>query len=215
MEEKNKFAISYVFADRPGELNTSVFRCMIPAKAFGRAGYGASLIPAQLFQEHTKEAEEACNNSHIIVIERNLFGDVLTRAIYWIVRGKVVIANFDDNYDVIESTNASYNYWHDGSIKIMKDGELKTLTVFPHPLWQFKLGLKLCHAQIVPSKELMKYYSEYSPTYFIPNYFETQHYINIQKEERDYITIGWGGSLSHLQSFRDSGVFKHYKMFVE
>lgn len=209
MSEKNKFTISYVFADRPGETNTSIYRCMIPAKALANAGYGVSLIPAQLFQEKTKESDDACNNSHVIVIERNLFGDVLTQAINWIVRGRCVIANFDDNYEVIESTNASYPYWHDGIIKVPgEDGELKTMNIFPHPLWQFKLGLKMCHAQIMPSKELVKYFGEYSPTYFVPNYFETQHYIDIPKEERDYIAIGWGGSLSHLQSFKDSGVLE-------
>lgn len=211
MEKKNKFTISYIFADKPSEINTSIYRCWIPCRALADAGYGASLIPAELFQKNTQEVQDILNKTQVIVVERNFFADLITQCVYWIVRGKIVIANFDDNYDLIEESNASFKFWHDGLIPVMRDGESKLLRLFPHPLWQFKLGLKICHAQIVPSKELMKYYGEYSPTYFVPNYFDTEFLINKPREERDYINIGWGGSLSHLQSFRDSGALAAFQ----
>jgi len=214
MENNNKFTISYVYADKPYELNTSIHRMFTPAKALRRKDYGISLIPMQLFQENRKDAEEAILKSHVIVVERNLIGDILTQMVYWVVRSRVVIVNFDDFYDGIEETNISYPYWHDGIVKTIENGEEKILNIFPHPLWQFKFGLKMCHAQTLASKELVKFYGQYSPSYLIPNYFEVDKYINIPKEKRDYITIGWGGSVSHLQSYRDSGVLKALKNVI-
>jgi glycosyltransferase involved in cell wall biosynthesis len=204
----NKFMVVWVYGDRPSETNTSNFRCVYPAKAFAKKGYGSALMPTNLFEQNTPEVIEACSKASVIVVERNLFGNTLTQMMYWLVRGKVVIANFDDNYEVMESTNPAYNYWINGSVHMDYEGKAQPVNIFPHPMWQFKVGLKICHGQTVPSKELMKYYGKYSPTYLVRNYFETENYINIPKEERDYFTIGWGGSLSHQQSFRDSGIIK-------
>lgn len=214
---KEKFTVSFVYADKGLELNTSVWRCIIPARALSKVGYGVSLVPVELFQQNTPEAEEACNSSDIIIVERNLFGDTLTRMIFWIARGKVVLVNYDDDYAGIEATNMSYEYWHDGTITATNEEtkEEKKLYVFPHPMWQYKLGLKLAHAQLVSSKQFIKKYKKYSPVYYLPNYFETQYYINFEKEKRDHIVIGWGGSLSHLQSFKDSGVLGALKLICE
>jgi hypothetical protein len=211
----NKFTISYVFADEDGNVNTSNYRCFIPGKALARAGYGSVLIPLTMFQENTKEANEALENSQIISVERNLFGDILTQVMYWIVRGKVVVVNYDDFYDGIEKTNASYLFWHDSKATATVDGKEEILNIFPTPLYQFKLGLKVAHAQTVASKKLAEFYGGYSPAYHLKNYFETEHYVNKPKGERNHITIGWGGSLSHLQSFRDSGAFEALRNVCE
>jgi len=226
--------IAFVFADKPGELNTSIYRCVIPYLALKNAGHHVSLIPIHLFEQNTVEANNALLNSDFIVIERNLFGDILTRMAYWIVRGKIVIANYDDCYEQIEETNASYAFWNKGEVEFEQTDIIKEITShiysdkyyklkredikevkqrvrkvgYPHPLWQFKLGLKMAYAQVMPSKYMMKQYQRLSPTYYIPNYFVTQNYINIPKDKRDFKIIGWGGSLSHLQSFKDSGVIK-------
>ena len=232
--EKPPLNISFVYADKPGELNTSIYRCIIPYLALKNSGHHVSLIPVHLFEQNTIEANSALEKSDIIVIERNFFGDVLTRIAYWIVRGKIVIANYDDYYEGIEETNASYSFWNKGEVDIEKIDYIKELrsyvysdkyykfkneTVkeiremlkkigYPHPLWQFKMGLKMVYAQIMPSKYMMKKYKSLSPTYYIPNYFVTQNYIHIPKTPRDFKIIGWGGSLSHLQSFKDSGVIQ-------
>lgn len=230
----NPLSIAFVYADKPGELNTSIYRCVIPYLALKNSGHNVSLIPIHLFEQNAIEANDVLLKSDIIVIERNLFGDVLTRIAYWIVRGKIVIANYDDYYEGIEETNASYAFWNKGEVEIeqidrieepgsyiysdkyyrfknIKIKEIKNRVKkigYPHPLKQFKMGLKMVYAQTMPSKYMMKKYNSLSPTYYIPNYFVTQNYINIPKDQRDFKTIGWGGSLSHLQSFKDSGVIQ-------
>jgi hypothetical protein len=212
---------AFVFADKGFELNTSIWRAFVPGKALGRVGHTVAIIPIQLFQENKDEAMQACANSDFIIIERNLIGDVLTAMAFWKVRGKVIITNWDDAYDYIEPTNASYPYWKNGIIKYQEVSgstetsaskiENKETKIFPHPLDQFKWGLKLSHAGITPSKQMAKDYRTYTPTYYFPNYFEIENYINVPKEKRDYITIGWGGSISHFQSFQNSGILEALK----
>ena len=271
--------ISFVYADKPQELNTSIYRNVIPWMALKEKGYAPYLIPINLFEQNPPNVDEALGKSDIIVIERNLFGDVLTRIAYWIVRGKIIVANYDDFYEGIEETNASYSFWKKGEVTYkVKDYEEKSMkslfyhfpvngnntiekhyvphflndpieikkmfekpkyyqnkwhdknfipyrvatekekmitkVSYPHPLWQFKLGLKMVHAQIMPSKHLMRKYKSHSPTYYIPNYFITQNYVNVPKDKRDYLVIGWGGSMSHIQSFKDSGVIKAVENIV-
>src|SRR3972149_4850805 len=97
---------AFIFADKPGEYNTSRFRAEIPGRAIAKTGqHGVSLVPIQLFQERTKEAEEVCNNAHILVVERNYFGDVIKMMAHYKVRAKVLIATFDDGYHVISPDN--------------------------------------------------------------------------------------------------------------
>lgn len=232
--EQNPLKLAFVYADKPGELNTSIYRCVIPYLALKNAGHHVSLIPVHLFEQNTIEANNALSQTDIIVIERNFFGDVLTRIAYWIVRGKIVIANYDDYYEGIEETNASYAFWNKGEVSLeqterveepffysysdkyykFKNTRIKEIKThakkigYPHPIWQFKMGLKMVYAQIMPSKYMMRKYKNLSPTYYVPNYFVTQNYINIPKDQRDFKTIGWGGSLSHVQSFKDSGVIQ-------
>jgi glycosyltransferase involved in cell wall biosynthesis len=183
----------------------------MPGKALGKAGYGVSAIPAQLFQENTKEAQQALEQSHIIVIERNYVGDMLTQMMYWKVRGRTIILNWDDAYHAIEKTNVSYPFWHDSMIEIEQDGKKERVQIVPKTYTQFLWGIRSGHAATLPSKRLVDYWKDQIPVYHVPNYFETQYYIDIPKNKRNYITIGWGGSVSHVPSFRDSGVLEALK----
>jgi glycosyltransferase involved in cell wall biosynthesis len=210
-----KFTISYVFADRPGEFNTSNFRMIMPGKALGKIGYGVSAIPAQLFQENTPDAQKVLEQSHVIIVERNYIGDMLTQIMYWKVRGKVMILNWDDAYHAIEKTNISYPFWHDSSIEVEENGEKKKLTVIPRVYDQFLWGIKIGHAATLPSKRLMNYWKGQIPVYYVPNYFETEYYINIPKNKRNNVVIGWGGSVSHVPSFKESGVLNALKNVCE
>jgi hypothetical protein len=198
--------IVYVFADSPNELNTSRWRMWFPSQAMNKAGYETYLVPIHLFIDNPPEIHEVVQKSQIIVIERNLMGGCLMRLLDWELMGKVIILNFDDGYHAIEKTNASYNFWHEGLLPFQENGQVVSRVAFPHPYDQFVLGCKISHAATLPNKELCKYYSRYTPTYYLPNYFRIHDYIDYPKLKRDYVTLGWGGSLSHLQSFRDSGI---------
>jgi glycosyltransferase involved in cell wall biosynthesis len=134
----------------------------------------------------------------------------LTIIQYWKVRGKTVIAIFDDAYDLILPQNAAFPFWYEGEMH-GKDWEGKAKTVFmnPPPITQFKWGLNMVKAIQVPSANLAKDWSKYNDTYYIHNYLDTSIYKLGEKmfpHPEDEIYIGWCGSLSHYPSFRDSQV---------
>lgn len=205
--------ITYVYADQPFEWNTSNWRCVMPARAINRTGrHSANLLSLADFERNTPDAQNMCGKSDIIIVERNLRGEILNAILRWKARGKVLIANFDDAYQYIEPSNISYTYWIDGKINYRdQDGVEKTSYLKPTPLTQFKWGLRYCHGITTPSKVLARDWENFSLSYYLPNYFEVSHYLSAGAQPHDGIVIGWGGSMSHFQSFTDSGVLNALK----
>jgi glycosyltransferase involved in cell wall biosynthesis len=134
-------------------------------------------------------------------------GPVLSGIQHWKARGKTIIADFDDAYQLLQPSNPSYEYWINGRIPTNGDTS-KMITLDPPPLTQFKWGLRLCHAATVPSRKLANDFRKYTDIHYLPNYIELDKYSKVTHEQQDGITIGWGGSLSHLESFTQSGVLK-------
>ena len=76
-------------------------------------------------------------------------------------------------------------------------------------LTQFKWGLERVRGIQTPSKVLCKDWDYINDTYYIPNRIEANKYIHAQplREKKDgEIVIGWHGSLSHVASFKESGI---------
>jgi len=74
-----------------------------------------------------------------------------------------------------------------------------------HPISQFREGLKLCTAGITPSETLSKDWEPFTPTFVVKNYLDAELYQREVKRDNEHILIGWGGSLSHTQSWENSG----------
>ena len=199
--------LTFVYADLPHELNTSIHRCFTLTKAVNHSGRGkAALLPLLQFNQRSEMAENYCSHSDIIVVERNLFADTLDTIRYWKDKGKIIVANFDDAYDLIKPNNISYRLWKKGEYRAIENGREVTKVMSPVSLEQFKQGLKLCDAAVMPSRVLVKDWAKYTPTLYLPNYLDVAHYQKFPKVESSDITIGWGGSLGHLQSFMQIGL---------
>jgi len=199
--------IVYVYADSKLEWNCAEWRCVIPAKAIQKTGRNsAELIDIASFATNSKEAQMACSSADVIVVQRNLFGAVLSMIQRWKARDKVVVADFDDAYDLMPPTVKSYSFWIEGNLPPEAEKLTNEKKMVPPPLTQFKWGLRLVHAATMPSKVLAEDWRAYTETYYLPNYLDTERYLNYSPTPHDGIIIGWGGSLSHLQSFRDSGL---------
>ena len=119
---------------------------------------------------------------------------------------------FDDGYHLITPSNASFPYWNMGKVKIKdKNGKEIDYYLNPKPLDSFKKALGIFHGFMCPSKILINEFFSYGSGYFMMNRFDNRDYINVQKPKHEGIIIGWGGSLSHFQSFEDSGVLSAIK----
>jgi glycosyltransferase involved in cell wall biosynthesis len=201
--------ITYVYADTALEWNCSEWRCAVPMRAINRAGHDqARLLSIQDFFSHTPLAQDLCRWADLIVVQRNLFGPTLNAIQHWRARDKIVIADFDDAYDLMEPSNASYDFWSKGLIR-KADQEPTTMT--PLPLTQFKWGLRLVAAATTPSRRLVEDWQAYTRMVYLPNYIDLEKYKDITPEPHEGIWLGWGGSLSHVQSFTGSGILAALK----
>ena len=74
---------------------------------------------------------------------------------------------------------------------------------------QFTFGLKMMKGIQVPSRTLAEDWSNVNDTYYLHNYINPKQYLYTQpilpKKEGEII-VGWHGSMSHVTSFKDSGV---------
>lgn len=202
--------IVYVHADTPEEWNCSEWRCAVPARAINRTKrHKADLLCLNDFAANSPKALEVCDPADIIVVERNLIGPVLPAIQHWKARDKVVIVDFDDAYNLMPSTNPSYSYWAKGiKTKKQPNGEIQEYVFDPPPLTQFKWGLRLVHAATVPSRRLADDWRDFTDVYYQPNFIDLEKYHNVTLAPHEGINIGWGGSLSHLASFKKSGVLE-------
>ncbi|KPL84145.1 hypothetical protein SE15_02955 [Thermanaerothrix daxensis] len=202
--------IVYVVADSTEEWNSAEWRCVIPARAIQATGrHSATLIRIDHFAYHTPEVQSACEEAEVIVVQRNAFGPVLQAMQYWKARDKTIILDFDDAYHLIPPQAKNYTFWAEGRLtQTDPNGKPFHTTIQPPPLTQFQWGLQLAHAATVPSRLLASDWQTHTPIHYVPNYLDLPRYLNLRPTPHEGIVIGWGGSLSHLHSFTESGVLK-------
>jgi len=203
--------IVFIYADNPQEFNTSNWRCVIPSQGLVRNGHESAYFHVNEFAQNNEEVEKWCASADVIVVERNLFGDVLVRMQYWKVRNKIVVCNFDDAYNLMSPDNPAYRFWFLNKGDAIDDkGAKQELTYVPPPMIQFKWGLRVSAAAMLPSKKLMEDWKDYVDCFYMPNYLDLEKY-RVEKPDHKGIIIGWGGSLSHYKSFVDSHVLRALK----
>jgi glycosyltransferase involved in cell wall biosynthesis len=205
--------IVYVYADRPTEWNSSEWRCAVPARAINQTRrHSALMMSIDEFAGNFPPAQVMCAQADIIVVQRNLIGQVLSAIQHWKARDKVVIADFDDAFDLIPSSHPSHPYWVQGvRIQPQEDGRVDWVKLDPAPMVQFKWGLRLVQAATVPSKRLAGDWQAYAEIHYLPNYIDLEKYRLDPAGSHHGIIIGWGGGMSHMQSFKGSGIMAALK----
>lgn len=206
--------ILYVFSDKQENWNCGQWTLSFPLKAINATGkHTAKMVSLQAFNENSGLAMQFCEQAEIIVVQRNFFEGVLARMQYWKDRGKVLIASFDDAYQYTHPSNISYKFWKQDTLTIIQNGVSSEHVMAPSALEQFKTGLGIVHAATVPSRTLCVDWSGYTDMYYLPNYIDTSLYTNLPETAHypGIVIIGWGGSVSHLQSFTDSNILTAFK----
>lgn len=198
-------------ADKPTELNCSIFNCINPAKAINKLGepHKANLITIEQFCQNNPETQKICMESDIIVVERNLFQGAMVGIAFYTAMNKNLIAIFDDSYDHMEPTNVSYGFWEKGEVPVQNEaGDQAIGIISPPPLTQLKLSLKIMKGAQLVSKQLAKDWSKYTKTYHVNNYLNMDRYkdANPLYDFGNDLVIFWQGSMSHHYSFLNSGV---------
>jgi glycosyltransferase involved in cell wall biosynthesis len=185
--------------------------CVFPAEAINKLPqHSADTFHINEFMANTPEVNQSCENADIILVERNLFGDTLTMMQYWKVRNKNIAVVFDDGYHVIDRSNMAFDFWGKGIQTHQNEkGELISQNIVPHPMEQFKWGLRIAKGIVTPSRVLSSDWDEYGKTYRTYNYLKLDRYDNktpLFQHPKDEIFVGWSGSMSHYDSFTESGI---------
>ncbi len=213
--------ILYFVADGINEYNSSRWRVSTPYNAINGRDWEhrARIASAQAWLKQTEEAVDLCRWADLISIQRVAIDTSFTSIKYWRSQGKAVVIDYDDDYFRINDSNAAYKFWGDGNVDItIADGTKFESPMKTHPVKQFIEGLKACTAATMPSSLLAKDARKYGATaFFIPNFLEKRLYPEPNKRpyDKDRIVIGWGGSLSHLESFEYSGIIPALKEILE
>lgn len=195
-------------SDQFNEYNSSNFRVTIIATALRSAGHKVTILPIKDWLTQSPKARLACSLADIIVIQRVMVNESVQHAQAWISRGKKVILDFDDAYDLIGEENSAYNFWGKGIVEIkLPNGTTYERPMEIHPVDLLKRGMASLSGATMPSVQLAKDWSQYTKCHYLPNYLDAETY-DIPLKKSGKITLGWGGSMSHLTSWSGSGIDK-------
>lgn len=222
--------VVHIMADSASELNSGIWRSIIPCDALNRIGHHCTVLGVESWMQDTKR--ERLAHADLIIVERILVEEAVARAEFWRKRGKAVVIDIDDSYSRLQpietSGNQAAKFWHQGIVDVnYGNGITYSKKLDTSPLEQFRQGLKYCTGITSPSRILNADWQMYAPTWVVPNYIDAPRYLphktlNIKTDGE--ILIGWGGSMSHKISFERSGVaialrrvlkkYKHVKFML-
>lgn len=222
--------ILYVFADNPREWNCSQWRCAVPTMAingysledeeeYGPLDLHADMLYIQEFAQQTDKAVELGKKADIIVIQRLVLATMIEHIIQYQALGKVVIGEVDDAYHLMPDNLNAYKFWHEGVVTVQgEDGKTQQAKMIIPPVEQLEWGIKLVNAVTAPSEQLLKDWKKFNPhVHHIPNFIDSSAYLPYKRQNRSnpHFTIGWGGSYSHLNSWKKSNIVEALHKIID
>lgn len=136
--------------------------------------------------------------AQIVIVQRNLVNQrVWDFCDYWRGMGKTVIADLDDAYNMMPTSNPAYRFWVQNRGKLPQD-----------PVEALAEGLHHVDGLTSPSRVILDDWKDIVPGYWLPNWAEGSWYKELPERKRGegQLVIGWGGSVSHYDSWWGSGI---------
>lgn len=196
--------ISYIYPENEIFWDSNARRCVDPARAINRTGrHSAALISHSEFIKSQSREMQILDHSDVLVVHRNLWGKTQEKIHHWQARGKTVIGDFEDAYQLFSPGALKQLYCEESNISPEEIPEEKGS---PSLLTQFKWGLQLVNAATVPSMRLADEWQGYNRIEIVPDYIDLEKYQDRQPREHDGIILGWCGRVSQLDSLAKSGL---------
>ena len=231
--------VIYLYADRESEWNCSHWRCHLLSNGINYAHHKDPVLfphTAKMYEltsamdYHNPQVQKLIGAADIVVFQRNVLWEGVWDAIdYWRALGKICVVDLDDHYPEIPPSNPAHNSW------ILNSGNMD-----PDPIERLKIGLSKVDGLIAPSKVILKDWEHIVPGYYWPNYpslldwqdiarkapgqndliitskqDESPPKVEVRPDSAGKVVIGWGGSLSHIDSFVYSGVIEGMALLME
>ena len=222
--------IIFLYADSANEWNCSQWRALTPSDSINaEREAGRTQLEAQLFYMPSAldwssvAVHRALGEADVLIFQRNIIVPEVWQAMdYWRALGKVVAVDLDDHYPDLPASNPAYEYW------VRNRGELPE-----SPIKLLAEGMTHADYLISPSKVILQDWAHLVRGRWIPNWTRRTWYEKVvQKpvgapdivvrsgmqegkpvalaQEREgsagQVVIGWGGSISHVDSWVFSGI---------
>lgn len=193
--------VIFAFADiSEQEMNTSFWRCVIPANRMQEEGGHETMAThlAEIFVDKPAPSiKKFLDAAEAIVVERTIINPFMPKIREWQKAGKFVVGTFDDAYRLIDPMKGTGGYWR-GKKTGDTTGNAK----------EFRQNLGKLDRVIVPSEVLADDYRRYCQDMrVVYNYTHPEIWKNARPRVSDRnIVIGWGGSSGHVQSWLNSGI---------
>jgi hypothetical protein len=137
----------------------------------------------------------------IVVLQRNIIHQqALDAMAYFQGMGKPVVVDLDDAYQSLPWSNPAHRFWHEtddgAALKVLEE------------------GLRQSNGLVAPNPLLLQDWAHVTNGYLLPNFAEGDWWTGLPsgeelKAERglgDRVVVGWGGSVSHYDSWWGSGI---------
>jgi hypothetical protein len=208
--------VAYCYADSNTEWNCSPWRMLYPANAINyvsehdsdKKDWCAKLIHVSGFLNYTDPAiVDSIMTKNLLIVQRNIVTQgVLDAMQYYRGLGLKVCVDLDDAYWGLGTQwdNPARPFW------TANTGKLN-----PPPLEMLERGLRQSDGLIAPNRVLLADQKHNVRGYYLNNYAASKQWlpevdIEAMRKERnissDRIIIGWGGSVSHYNSWWGSGL---------
>jgi len=178
------------------------------------AGWSCKLLHTSGFVGYLNPAiQDWIGPADIVTVQRNIVTEEVINAIkYWQGMGKPIVADLDDAYPILPWSNPAHEFWINDPHKI-------------DPLVTLERGIQTCGYLTSPNRHILGDWSHVARGYHLPNFARSEWWSNLEDRAtmkakygwQDRVVIGWGGSVSHYDSWWGSGLFdaakyitKHY-----
>lgn len=140
----------------------------------------------------------------LVIFQRNMVVPQAYDAMeYYQGMGKPVVVDLDDAYQILPWSNPAHAFWIENSQKIEQN-----------PVVILEEGLRRSNGLIAPNRLLLSDWKHVTRGYYLPNFARGEWWSKvITREEakqrlsiKNRIVIGWGGSVSHYDSWWGSGI---------
>ncbi|MHC1782812.1 MAG: hypothetical protein AB9891_08665 [Anaerolineaceae bacterium] len=196
--------ISFIYPENEIFWDSNSRRCVGPARAINRTGrHSAALISHTEFINPQPYNTRILEQSDILVIHRNLWGRTQTKIHHWQARGKTVIGDFEDAYQLFTPEALRQIYCEENNISTSEVSDEKNA---PPLLTQFKWGLQLVNAATVPSMRLADEWQAYKRIEIVPDYIDLERYQDKIPQEHQGVILGWCGRISQVDCLEKSGL---------
>jgi glycosyltransferase involved in cell wall biosynthesis len=224
--------ITYLYADGKEEWNCSQWRALTPSDSINaEREAGRTQLEARLFYMpsaidwNSVAVHKALGDADVLVWQRNIIIPEIWAAMdYWRALGKVVAVDLDDHYPELPASNPAFAYW------VQNRGGMPE-----SPVKLLEEGMRHADYLLSPSKVILQDWSHVVRGKWMPNWTRRAWYekidqkpigtydVLIQTTVKDgapvamahkregsegQIVIGWGGSISHVDSWLYSGVIE-------